>query len=120
MGVCFLLLSKDLTEEGGLEGGLLACGTAGSWQQTQWWEGSLLKAPLVEAAWGMGQSINVGVVELAGPEQWEGTLQQEDSPPVSEKNSLLLLLHSFQILGKNLPSLLCLGFLPQLLNSQRD
>lgn len=31
--VCFLLLNKDLTGEEGLEGGLLACGTAGSWQR---------------------------------------------------------------------------------------
>lgn len=110
MGVWFLLLSKDLTGEGGLEGGLLACGTAGSWQQTQWWEGSLLKALLVEAAWGMGQSINVGVVELAGPEQWEGTPQQEDSPPTSDKTLLYSSFIIFQILGKNPPSLLCRGF----------
>lgn len=40
------------------------------------------------------------------------------SSPVRQK-SLLLPLPSFQISGKNLPSLLCLGFLPQMLNSQR-
>jgi len=84
-GCFFLLLSKDVTGEGAPEGGLLACGTAGSWQQTQWWEGSSLKALLVEATWGMGQSINVGVVELAGCERWEWTPLQEDSPPVSDK-----------------------------------
>lgn len=63
-----MLFSKDLTGEDNLEGGLLTCGSAGSWQQTQWWEGSLLKALLVEAAWGMGQLITIGVVELAGSE----------------------------------------------------
>lgn len=66
--MCFLLFSKDLTGEDNLEGGLLTCGSVGSWQQTQWWEGSLLKALLVEAAWRMRQLVTIGAVELAGPE----------------------------------------------------
>lgn len=106
MWVCFLKLNKDLTGEEGLEGGLLACGTAGSWQQQSGgreacWRFCSLK--LLEDA-----TINKC---CSSRSSWSWAVGRDPSAGRFSShvrlNSVLLLLHSFQTLGEKTSHLFC-------------